>query len=406
MNIEQAAILCGGMGKRLRPITNTIPKPMVLVNGRPFLEYLIEQLKQNGIKEVALMTGYLGEKIREHFGNGSAFGVDIVYSHGPVEWETARRLHEAKPLLRDHFLLLYADNFVQFSLNKLVNYYQTKKKLLCFVVQSKANGNIRLMTDGTVEVYDKTRSMQNLGFVELGYMVVDKSIFAYYQDIDVSFSEILVTLVMHGHVAGMIVGDAYHSISDPERLRLTEAYLKTKKILLIDRDGVINRKAPRGEYIARWSDFHFIPDNIRGLKELSDQGFEFIVLSNQAGIGRGILNATTVRGINERMRNALKAEGISILEVYVCPHHWEDNCYCRKPKPGLFFQASRDWLFRLDQTFFIGDDPRDCQAAYNAGSKCVFLGNTEDLGGLSKEEYPHFICGNIHDALPYIMENG
>ena len=174
---------------------------------------------------------------------------------------------------------------------------------------------------------------------------------------------------------------------------------------MIDRDGVINRKAPRGEYIAKWSDFQFIPDNIRGLRELSDQGFEFIVISNQAGIGRGILNATTVGEINERMRNALKAEGISILEIYVCPHHWEDKCYCRKPNPGLFFQASRDWMFRLDQTFFIGDDPRDCQAAYNAGSKCVFLGKAADLSGLSKEEYPHFICDSVYDALPYIMEN-
>ena len=62
MNIQQAAILCGGMGKRLRPITNTIPKPMVLVNGRPFLEYLLEQLKQNGIKEVVLMTATWGKR--------------------------------------------------------------------------------------------------------------------------------------------------------------------------------------------------------------------------------------------------------------------------------------------------------------------------------------------------------
>ena len=405
MNIEQAAILCGGMGKRLRPITDTIPKPMVLVNGYPFLEYLLEQLKQNGIKEVILMTGYLGEKIREYFGNGSAFGLDIAYSHGPVEWETGRRLYEAKPLLKDHFLLLYADNFVQFNLKKLINFYQKMSKLLCFIVQSKTNGNIRLMADETVEVYDKTRFAQNLRFVELGYMLVDKNVFEYYRDIDVGFSDILVRLVSDRQVAGMVVEDIYHSISDPERLKLTEAYLKPKKILLIDRDGVINEKAPRGEYIAKWSDFQFIPVNIRGLKKLSDQGFEFIVISNQAGIGRGILNVETVGEINEKMRNALQKEGICILDIYVCPHHWEDKCYCRKPNPGLFFQASRDWLFRLDKTCFIGDDPRDCQAAYNAGTKCVFLGNTAELCDLSKEEYPHFICDSIYDALSYIMGN-
>jgi histidinol-phosphate phosphatase family protein len=405
MDIEQAAIFCGGMGKRLRPITNIIPKPMVLANGYPFLEYLLEQLKQNGIKEVVLMTGYLGEKISEYFGNGSAFGLHITYSHGPVEWETSRRLYEAKPLLKDHFLLLYADNFVQFDLKKMIGFYQKMCKLLCFVVQSKTNGNIRLMDDGTVEVYDKTRSAQNLRFVELGYMLVNKNVFEYYRNIDGSFSDILLRLVSDRQVAGMVVEDAYHSISDPERLKLTEMYLKPKKILLVDRDGVINEKAPRGEYIAKWSDFRFVPGNIRGLKKLSEQGFEFIVISNQAGIGRGILNAEEVSKINEEMKNTLKKEGICILDVYVCPHHWEDKCYCRKPNPGLFFQASRDWLFRLDKTCFIGDDPRDCQAAYNAGTKSIFLGNAAELCDLSGEEYPHFICDSISDAFTYITES-
>ena len=74
MTVSQAVILCGGRGERLRPLTDEMPKPMVLVNGRPFLQYLLEQLAENGINRFVLLTGYLGEKIVEYFGDGSSWG--------------------------------------------------------------------------------------------------------------------------------------------------------------------------------------------------------------------------------------------------------------------------------------------------------------------------------------------
>ena len=338
---EQATILCGGLGTRLRPITDNIPKPMVLVNGVPFLEHLICQLRDNGISDFVLMTGYLGNQIQEYFGDGTAIGVKIQYSHGPAEWDTGRRLYEAQNILKDHFMLLYSDNFVPFNLKKLVRFYNDKNKLLSFLVQTKSTGNIRLGSDNIVELYDKTRSEDNLNFVELGYMIADKNIFNYFDGIDISFSEVIARLTTEQQVAGMPVEDAYHSISDPDRWKLTEQYLTPKKILLIDRDGVINKKAPQGEYISSWKKFEFIPENLRGMKLLSYSGFSFIIISNQAGIGRKMVTEETVSSINTLMKNTLKKEGVDILGIYVCPHHWEDNCFCRKPNPGLFFQATK-----------------------------------------------------------------
>ena len=134
---DQAAILCGGLGTRLQPITDKIPKPMVPVNGVPFLEHLICQLKENGISKFVLMTGYLGNQIQEYFGDGNKLGIQIQYSQGPAEWETSRRLHQAKNLLKDIFMILYSDNFVQFNLKKLAKFYEDKNKLLCFMVQEK-----------------------------------------------------------------------------------------------------------------------------------------------------------------------------------------------------------------------------------------------------------------------------
>jgi histidinol-phosphate phosphatase family protein len=400
---QQAAILCGGLGTRMRPYTDKTPKPMVPVNGTPFLQYLICQLRDNGIKEVLLMTGYLGEQIQNYFGDGKNLGLEIYYSNGPVEWETGRRLFEAKNLLRNNFLLLYSDNFVQFNLKKLAKFYNEQKKFISFIVQEKTRGNIRLGESGKVELYDKNRTEKNLGFVELGYMIVDKRIFQYYEGNDISFSEVIQKLVSNRQVAGFVSRDRYHSISDPERWKLTEKYLSQKNILLIDRDGVINQKAPRGEYIDSWNKFVFIRENIEGMKTLSEKGKEFIIISNQAGIGRKVVSEKMVNSINERMKKDLEGKGIKVLGIYVCPHHWEDNCLCRKPQPGLFFQASRDWLFRLDKTIFIGDDPRDCQAAYNAGCSSIFLGEEGEIDSLTPDERPLKVFNYLNEAIPLLV---
>ena len=392
---------------RLRPITDKVPKPMVLVNGKPFLQHLLKQLEENGIRRIVLMTGYLGEQIRDYFGNGSAFGLDIEYSHGHVDWSTGRRLYEANDLFDDDFLLLYADNFVPFNLKVMSNFFRNKasKKVVSFIVQPKAAGNIKLLADGTVAIYDKTRSARGLNFVEVGYMIIDKNaLFGYYNDIADDFSDILTRLVAEHQVAGMAVLDQYHSISDPKRLQLTAQYLEQKKILILDRDGIINRKAPKGEYITKWSDFHLITESINSLKQLAKAGFKFVVISNQAGIGRGMVSAAMVQDINQRMVNELHRNNIIVLQVYICPHHFEDNCCCRKPNPGMFFNASRDWLFRLDKTFFIGDDPRDCKAAYNAGSNSIFVGASSALSGLSNDELPQQTVADLSQVL-FFLEN-
>lgn len=395
INLKQAAILCGGLGTRLLPLTKEIPKPMVAIHGKPFLAYLLDQLKENGITEVVLMTGYLNEKIEEYFGNGDVIDLEILYSPGPVEWETGRRLYEAKVLLDEYFLLLYSDNFIPFNLVKALDFYKSSKKLLSFVVSPKKDGNIRLYKDGTVMIYDKNRSMDTLDHVELGYMIVSKRVFSYFKNINVSFSDIITELVKDAEVAGMVNYDKYHSISDMKRLALTKEYLKDKKIILCDRDGVINEKAPRGEYIHAWEKFKFIEINIKGLRLLAQKGYRFIVISNQAGIGRGVIREESVKEINLKMKEYLNKRNIDIIDIFVCPHHWEDKCFCRKPNPGLFFEAAQKWMLRLDKTYYIGDDYRDCQAAYNAGCKSIFIGHSEDLHKLNSREHPNIIVDSI-----------
>lgn len=401
---RQAVILCGGLGERLRPLTDTLPKPLAPINGRPFLAFLIGQLRDQGIERIVLLTGYLGELIRERFNGGSELGVRIDYSHGPAEWDTGRRLWEARAQLDDRFLLLYSDNYVPFSLDKLARLHAQRGQILTLLLQPKKPGNVRLSADGAIERYDRTRAESGLDYVEIGYMIVERDavLDAFPPDPNVSFARVLEAIANAGRVAGMVSRDPYHSISDIDRWKLAERYLRPKRIVMVDRDGTINQRPPRGEYVEDWNGFHWIDETVEALEQLARRGFRFIVISNQAGIGRGVLKAAAVDDINRRMVDALGARGVNVLGVYVCPHHWDDRCACRKPEPGMFFQASREHLVRLDRTIYVGDDLRDATAAFNAECLSVLVGPERDgdPGGGVK---PALTAASLLDAVPWIV---
>ena len=402
---NQAVILCGGLGTRLRPYTSEVPKPMILCNGKPFLWHLLQQLAEQGIERFILLTGYLGEKINNHFGDGSQWGWQIEYSQGPVEWDTGKRIWEVKDKLDDRFLLLYSDNFVPYPLDQLISLHIKNQKPLTFMISAKSPGNIIIDENAIVQKYDNDRSNKNLNFVEIGYMIVEREkVMDYYDTPDCSFSLILHKMAVQQQISAWIQHDSYHSISDPARWKKMEKYLKPKKIILIDRDGVINYKAPKGEYITSWEEFELIPETVNALRTLAKEGFRFILISNQAGIARGMVKHDELVLIHSNLKNEFNKRGIEILDIYVCPHHWDKNCICRKPKPGMFHQASRDWLLRLDKTLFIGDDPRDCQAAFAAGCKSVFIGEENELHELTELERPLCSSKKITDCLPKIRK--
>ena len=405
----QAVLFCGGLGTRLRPLTNNLPKPMVVVNDRPFLHHLLEQLAQQGITRFLLLTGYLSETISNYFGDGSKYGWSIEYSVGPTEWDTGRRFWEARNKFDNHFLLLYSDNFVQFNLTKLLSLHHKLSSLIALILAPKFNGNVNVSEDGRILAYDKTRSEIGFEFVEVGYMIVQRDAvlkdFPYYTNFpDFSFSEVLKKLAQDQRLSGLVVLDAYHSISDPDRLMLMNQYLKPKKILLIDRDGTINEKAPKGEYISNWQEFSWIPETRRAMMQLSKNGFQFIIITNQAGIARQMISPESVEYIHKKMSDELRAIGIEVLRIYTCPDHWNANSLMRKPAPGMFFQAAKDFSLKLDNCLYVGDDERDCLAAANAGCGMVYITNDEILPRLEELPKSLFVSKSLEGAVNHIID--
>ena len=260
--------------------------------------------------------------------------------------------------------------------------------------------DINLNKAGIVQKYNNNRSDKSLDYVEIGYMIVEKGqTLAFYETSECSFSSVLKKMAAQHQISAWIQRDAYHSISDPERWKKTEEYLKPKKIILIDRDGVINKKAPRGGYVTKWEYFSWIDETREAMKTLAQKGFEFIVISNQAGLERGMLDYDELEKIHHKMKGEIQKDGVKILDIYVCPHHWNDNCQCRKPNPGLFFKASREYMFRLDKAIFIGDDPRDCKAAINEGCSSIFIGNEKYLNELEHEDRPIYSSESLLDSI-------
>ncbi len=379
IKIKQAVILAGGIGTRLRPLTDNLPKPMIKINERPFLEYQIELLKENGIEEIILLLGYLSEKITDYFKDGSRFGVSIKYSIGEIIDETGTRIKKAATLLNDLFLLLYCDNYLPFNLKKFLNFHLSRNAFLTATVytnkDNSTKNNILVDENDYVAVYDKTRTAENLNGVEAGFFIMDKKVINLMPDYNFSLEkEIFPILIKDKKMAAFMTDHKYYSIGSIERLPLTEKFLKSKKVIFLDRDGVINRRPPKGEYIKSWEEFEFLPGAIEAIKILKENSYDIYVISNQAGIARKMMTIEDLETIHSNFRKELQKNGTDIDGIYYCPHGWDEGCECRKPKAGMFFKAAQDHAIDLIRAFFVGDDERDLEAGNAAGCKTFLVG--------------------------------
>jgi histidinol-phosphate phosphatase family protein len=165
----------------------------------------------------------------------------------------------------------------------------------------------------------------------------------------------------------------YYSVGSHERLPSTENFLVRQPTIILDRDGVLNKKPARAHYVRGWDEFEWLPGAKEALRMLHEAHYRVIIISNQAGIGRGAMTRADLTDIHERMKAEAAVVGGRIDAIYYCPHDWEEGCECRKPKPGMLFEAQHDFNLDLSRTLLIGDDERDAQAAEAAGCPGVLV---------------------------------
>lgn len=382
MTMIQAVILAGGRGTRLGALTTHIPKPMVSFHGRPFLAYVLELLRAQGVQQVVLLLGYQAEHVREYFGDGQRYGVKILYSVAPPETETGERLRQALPLLAPEILLMYCDNYWPLNLASLQQARADQKADMMVVVYTNRDGytrnNVHLDDANCVVAYDPTRTAAELNGVEIGYALLPKSALQQIPAGNVVFQHVMYPqFIADGRLKAFPTDHRYYSVGSPERLPLTEAFLRFRRAVILDRDGVLNRKPPPAAYVRNRHEFEWLPGAIKALQLLKQADYTICIATNQPGIARGVMTDDDLHEIHAHMQSELRQHDAEVDAIYYCPHGWNEGCSCRKPKPGLLFQAQRAHHLDLSRTYFIGDDERDWAAGLSAG--CPVLKVTTEV---------------------------
>ncbi len=180
----------------------------------------------------------------------------------------------------------------------------------------------------------------------------------------------------------------------------------SKAAVFLDRDGVINRDRP--DYVKSWEDFEFLPGVLDAFRVLASGPHQVVVVSNQSCIGRGLVSRETVDEIHARMTEAIRRSGGRIDTVYYCPHRPDEDCPCRKPRPGLILSAARELDIDLTASWLIGDDLRDLEAAKAAGVRPVLVrtGHGRDLTEtrLARVSYPFGLFDDLLEAVTRLGE--
>lgn len=182
-----------------------------------------------------------------------------------------------------------------------------------------------------------------------------------------------------------------------------------RKVVFIDRDGVINRD-PGGwtkhSYVTRWKDFYFLRGAKKAVKLLSDNGFDPVLISNQGGVSKGFFTEDKLDDINARMLREIEKSGGRILKTYYCVHQTSDACDCRKPEIGLFKRARRELGVVIKGAYFIGDGKVDVEAGGKAGLETILvLSGKTSLADIDDwESAPDHIFKDLLEAAKYIIK--
>lgn len=170
--------------------------------------------------------------------------------------------------------------------------------------------------------------------------------------------------------------------------------------VFLDRDGVLNRRI-MGGYVTEWSQFALLPRVKEALQALTQAAFQLVIVSNQAGVAKGLLSCETLIEITKKSLEDFRAAGAIIEGAFFCLHQPADNCACRKPNPGLLQAAIRDLPIEVGQSFLVGDSPGDIQAGAAVGVTTIYL-----TAEPAREVQANQAAKDLEGAVRWIMDNG
>jgi len=389
--INQVIIFAGGLGTRLHPLTKECPKPLININGKPFIFYIIDRLINQKIKEIILLTGYRFEDFNFIF--DCYKNIDIKIINTPLEYQTSLRILDIRNLLDDYFYIFYGDNFWPFNLQELEKSFfrsKTDAQIVIYKNDDKYSiSNIEIDDNNFVIKYDKYREGLSCNYVDIGFGIFQKKhILLLDHNENVGFEKIIYDkLLINRQIKSYVTLHRYYTLTNLKRLPSLQRILSNQKYVFLDRDGIINIKPPAGKYLKHISDFKWRDNILELFKFFRQKDIRVIVLTNQAGISKGDISYAELDMIHNHIQSELFKINCKIEIFFCCPHHWDENCFCRKPNPGLLYQAQKLFDINLTDSYFFGDSESDVLAASNASAKGILIHNEENIYETIKKYY-------------------
>lgn len=425
----KVVIMAGGKGTRIASVRSDVPKPMINICGKPILEHQIDNLKACGLTNIILVIGYLGDKIKEYFGDGSKFGVNIEYFVEDHPLGTAGALFKM-PQLTEDFLLLCGDVIIDVDFNRFIAFHKEHQAWASLVAHP--NGHpydssllvteidapktvggmpedthrvVRWMAKEDERTYYKNRV--NAGIELISPELLKETMKNFVprhpetpDKIDLD-RDVLKPNIPSGKIFAYDTPEYIKDMGTPDRFYETEKDIESGKVharnlknkqkaIFLDRDGTINKMVG---FVTKPELFELIEGAAEAIKAINKSGYLAIVVTNQPVIARGDCTFEELQTIHDKMETELGKVGAFVDAIYVCPHHtdkgfegerpeYKCNCDCRKPKPGLLLQAAKDFNIDLSESYMIGDSHRDVEAGENAGVKKSFKVEENKKNGL------------------------
>jgi D,D-heptose 1,7-bisphosphate phosphatase len=401
----KALILAGGLGTRLRPLTDTIPKCLVPINSRPLLDVWVECLIEAGVLEARINTHALAESVRAHIKQINATDrLSLVEAHEPVLLGSAGTVSANADLAdgADQVVIIYADNLSDIDLRPLIAFHRRHSDSLTMMLFRAHNprscGIAELDEEGRIVSFVEKPEQPASDLANAGVYVVDADTYreiAALHAYDFGF-EVLPRFV--GRMRGWVWGGYHRDIGTHEALEqarreAVESLRRRFEIrdgelrpaIFLDRDGTLIEHVP---YLSDPALVRLLPGVADALKQLRRAGFALILVTNQSAIGRGMLTEDRLDQIHVELNRQLAINGVTLDAIYYCPAapRTDDRTAVedpdRKPAPGMLLRAASDLKLDLSASWMVGDLISDVLAGHNAGCRSILVGS----GQTSPEE--------------------
>jgi len=372
-------ILAGGLGSRIKKYLKNIPKPLIKINGKPFLQYLLQALSIYNFKNIYLLCGYRSKRIFSKFHNKEYNFVKVKCIKENKPLGTGGCLKKIQNIISNEFIVINGDTFLDINFNNLINYKLKKDKILITVTKKRNNAGSKKLIN--LRLKNKKVVLSNRGnYFNAGVYKFNKKFLNEIPNHSCSLeNDILKEKIFKKKVLYIKHSGFFIDIGTPDSLKSAGRKLKknlNKPAIFLDRDGTINKDS---EYVHKKKNFIFRAGVISALKFLTKKKFYIFIITNQAGLAKKKFTLAEFYKLHIWLKTYLLKKGIFIHSVEYCPFHknaiikkYKKNSGYRKPGNLMIEKIKKNWEINSKKSYFIGDKKSDELAALKSKIKFYY----------------------------------